>query len=152
AGKEAKLKPPYRFLPHVIEPSAGADRFALAVLCEAYAEDEVGGEARTVLRFHPRLAPIKAAVFPLVNKDGMPEVARRIYDDLRPRFAVFYDDGGAIGRRYRRQDEIGTPFCVTVDFASLDDGAVTIRERDSMAQDRVAIAELVPALQAKLRA
>src|SRR5262249_16409363 len=97
----------YQFVPHVVEPSAGADRFSLAVLCEAYAEDEVGGEARTVMRFHPRLAPIKAAIFPLVNRDGMPEKAHALYRELKADFNVFYDDKGAVGRRYRRQDEAG---------------------------------------------
>ena len=104
-----------RFVPHVVEPSAGADRATLAFLCEAYAEDQVGGETRTVLKFHPRIAPIKAAIFPLVKRDGMPEKAEAIYRDLRRHFNVFYDEKGAIGRRYRRQDEAGTPFCITVD-------------------------------------
>ena len=106
-------------MPHVIEPSAGADRATLAFLCEAYTEDEVGGEARTVLKFHPRIAPVKAAVFPLVKKDGMPEKAEAIYRDLKRRFNVFYDEKGAIGRRYRRQDEAGTPFGITVDSQTL---------------------------------
>jgi glycyl-tRNA synthetase len=132
-----------RFLPHVIEPSAGADRAALAFLCDAYAEDEVGGEVRTVLKLHPRLAPIKAAVFPLVKKQGMPERARAIAAALRRRFNVVYDEKGAIGRRYRRQDEAGTPFCVTVDGDTLADGSVTVRERDSCAQSRVAADRLV---------
>ncbi|HEX5419694.1 MAG TPA: glycine--tRNA ligase [Gammaproteobacteria bacterium] len=126
-----------KFVPHVIEPSAGADRAALAFLCDAYAEDEVGGEPRTVLKLHPRLAPIKAAVFPLVKKDGMPEAALRIYRGLRKRFNVFYDEKAAIGRRYRRQDEAGTPFCVTVDGETLSDGTVTVRQRDSCLQTRV---------------
>ena len=127
-----------RFLPYVIEPSAGADRATLAFLCDAYAEDEVGGETRTVLRLHPRLAPIKAAIFPLVKKEGMPERARAIAADLRRRFHVMYDEKGAIGRRYRRQDEAGTPFCVTVDGDSLADGSVTVRERDACSQERIA--------------
>jgi glycyl-tRNA synthetase len=131
-----------RFVPHVIEPSAGADRATLAFLCEAYHEDKQPDEngklqERTVLKFHPRLAPIKAAVFPLVKKDGMPEVAQRIYRDLKPRFNVFYDEKGAVGRRYRRQDEAGTPFCITVDGQTLQDGTVTIRDRDSLEQWRV---------------
>ena len=126
-----------RFLPHVIEPSAGADRGTLAFLCEAYSEDEVGGESRTVLKFHPRFAPIKAAVFPLVKKDGMPEKADAIYRALNRRHNVFYDEKGAIGRRYRRQDEAGTPYCLTVDGQTLDDGTVTIRDRDSLVQKRV---------------
>jgi glycyl-tRNA synthetase len=131
-----------RFLPHVIEPSAGADRGTLAFLCDAYAEDEVGGEARTVLKLHPRLAPIKAAIFPLVKKEGMPEAALDIYRSLRRRFNVFYDEKGAIGRRYRRQDEAGTPFCITVDGETLSDGTVTVRERDSCEQMRVQAADL----------
>ena len=109
-----------RFVPHVVEPSAGADRATLAFLCEAYTEDEVGGEPRTVLKFHPRIAPIKAAVFPLVKRDGMPEKAEAIYRELKRHYNVFYDEKGAIGRRYRRQDEAGTPFCITVDSQSSD--------------------------------
>jgi glycyl-tRNA synthetase len=130
-------KPKFSFIPHVIEPSAGADRFTLAVLCEAYDEDKLGGEERTVMRFHPRLAPIKAAVFPLVNKDGMPEIAQALYRQLKREFAVFYDDKGAVGRRYRRQDEAGTPFCFTIDSQTLQDGTVTLRERDTGAQRRL---------------
>ncbi|MFH1268091.1 MAG: glycine--tRNA ligase, partial [Planctomycetota bacterium] len=131
-----------RYLPHVIEPSAGADRATLAFLCEAYQEDEAPDEKgkptkRVFLRFHPRLAPIKAAVFPLVKKDGMPEVAREIYSALKPHFTVFYDEKGAVGRRYRRQDEIGTPFCVTVDGQTMTDGTVTFRDRDTLEQWRV---------------
>jgi glycyl-tRNA synthetase len=129
----------YQYVPHVIEPSAGADRFTLAVLCEAFAEDEVGGEKRTVMRFHPRLAPIKAAVLPLVNKDGMPEKAEGLYRALKRHFNVFYDDKGAVGRRYRRQDEAGTPFCITIDGQTMQDSTVTIRERDSTLQRRIPI-------------
>jgi glycyl-tRNA synthetase len=135
-----------RFVPHVIEPSAGADRGTLAFLCEAYQEDEVAGEARTVLKFHPRLAPIKAAVFPLVKKDGMPEAAEKIYRDLKKRFNTSYDEKGAIGRRYRRQDEAGTPFCITVDGDTLSAGTVTIRDRDSCRQWRVPSAGIVSAI------
>ena len=127
-----------RVLPYVIEPSAGADRATLAFLADAYAEDEVGGEPRTVLRFHPRLAPIKVAVFPLVRKEGMPDAALELYRRLRRRFNAFYDEKGAIGRRYRRQDEAGTPFCVTVDGETLSDGTVTVRDRDTCTQTRVA--------------
>jgi glycyl-tRNA synthetase len=140
----------YQYVPHVIEPSAGADRFTLAVLCEAYTEDVVKGEPRTVMKFHPRLAPIKAAVLPLVNKDGMPEQADALYRQLKKRFNVFYDDGGAIGRRYRRQDEIGTPFCITVDGDTMKDGTVTIRERDSTEQERVSVGEVEEYLRKKL--
>jgi glycyl-tRNA synthetase len=140
----------YQYVPHVIEPSAGADRFTLAVLCEAYTEDVVKGEPRTVMKFHPRLAPIKAAVLPLVNKDGMPEQADALYRQLKKRFNVFYDDGGAIGRRYRRQDEIGTPFCITVDGDTMKDGTVTIRERDSTEQERVSVRDVEEYLRKKL--
>ncbi|MGH7213391.1 MAG: glycine--tRNA ligase [Tepidisphaeraceae bacterium] len=127
-----------RYLPHVIEPAAGATRATLAFLCEAFAEEEVEGETRTVLRLHPRLAPVKAAIFPLVKKDGMPERSMAIYKDLQRHFAVFHDEKGAVGRRYRRQDEAGTPFCITVDGQTNQDQTVTIRERDSMKQERVA--------------
>ena len=126
-----------KYVPYVIEPSAGADRGTLAFLVDAYAEEEVKGEKRSVLRFHPSLAPIKVAVFPLVKKDGMPERARAIYDDLRGHFNCFYDQKGAVGRRYRRQDEAGTPFCVTVDGQTAEDQTVTVRDRDSMEQTRV---------------
>ncbi|MHB8897434.1 MAG: glycine--tRNA ligase [Thermoguttaceae bacterium] len=131
-----------RFTPHVIEPSAGADRATLAFLCEAYHEDEQPDEngkpqKRVVMKFHPRLAPVKVAVFPLVKKDGMPEVAQEIYGQLKPHFNAFYDEKGAVGRRYRRQDEVGTPYCITVDGQTLEDGTVTIRDRDSLEQVRV---------------
>jgi glycyl-tRNA synthetase len=141
----------YQFIPHVIEPSAGADRFTLAVLCEAYAEEEVQGETRTVMRFHPRLAPIKAAIFPLVNKEGMPEVATKLYRELKQDFNVFYDDKGAVGRRYRRQDEAGTPFCITVDGQTLQDQTVTIRDRDTLAQRRIALNAVADELRKLLR-
>ena len=127
-----------RFLPHVIEPAAGATRSMLAFLCEAFAEETVEGEMRTVLRLHPRLAPVKAAIFPLVKKEGMPERAMAIYKDLQRHMAVFYDEKGAVGRRYRRQDEAGTPFCITIDGQTLADQTVTVRDRDSMVQQRVA--------------
>jgi glycyl-tRNA synthetase len=139
-----------RFIPYVVETSIGADRLALVTLVDAYREEEVKGEARVVLALDPTLAPIKAGIFPLVNKDGMPEVARRIYDDLRPRFSVFYDDGGAIGRRYRRQDEAGTPFGITVDGQTLEDRTVTVRDRDTLAQERVALDRLAPYLAERL--
>jgi glycyl-tRNA synthetase len=141
-----------RYLPHVIEPSAGADRGTLAFLCDAYHEDEVGGEARTVLKLHPRLAPIKAAVFPLVKKDGMPEKALAIYRSLKRHFNVYYDEKGAIGRRYRRQDEAGTPFCITVDGDTLVAGSVTVRERDSCQQTRLGVDEIPAYLEGKLGA
>ena len=141
-----------RFLPYVIEPSAGADRGTLAFLCDAYTEDEVGGETRTVLKLHPRLAPIKAAIFPLVKKEGMPELAGDIYRRLKRRWNVAYDEKGAIGRRYRRHDEAGTPFCVTVDGESLEKGSVTIRDRDTLEQQRVGIDELEKLLDDAMRA
>jgi glycyl-tRNA synthetase len=144
--KEKDKGYPYQYVPHVIEPSAGAVRATLAFLCEAYTEDEMGGETRTVLRFHPRLAPIKAAVFPLVKKDGMPEKAEAIFRDLKRQFNVFFDEKGAIGRRYRRQDEAGTPFGITVDGQTLQDDTVTFRDRDSGRQWRVPSAGVVQAL------
>ena len=126
-----------RYLPYVVETSVGADRTTLALLCDAYHEEPVEGETRVVLRLAPSLAPIKAAVLPLVNREGMPEMAKRIHDDLRGRLTVFFDDGGSIGRRYRRQDEAGTPFAITVDGQSVQDGTVTVRHRDTLVQDRV---------------
>jgi glycyl-tRNA synthetase len=148
--QEAKSKPPYRFVPHVIEPSAGADRFTLAVLCEAFTEEKQP-EERLVMRFHPRLAPIKAAIMPLVNKEGMPEIAERLYRELKQEFNVFYDDGGSIGRRYRRQDEVGTPYCITIDGDTLKDQTVTIRDRDTLQQRRIPLAEVAAELRAALR-
>jgi glycyl-tRNA synthetase len=129
-----------RFVPYVIETSVGADRAALAVLVNGYREEEVPGEqeGRTLLALHPSLAPIKAGVFPLVKKDGMPEFATRLAEDLRESFPVFYDESGAIGRRYRRQDEVGTPFGITIDGQTGVDSTVTVRNRDTLKQDRVA--------------
>ncbi len=141
-----------RYVPHVIEPAAGADRATLAFLVDAYDEDEIGGEGRTVLRLHPQLAPVKVAILPLVKKDGQPELATEIYRDLRERVQAEYDEGGAIGRRYRRQDEIGTPWGVTIDHQSLEDRTVTLRDRDSLAQERIAIAELPNEIERRLRA
>jgi glycyl-tRNA synthetase len=109
----------------------------MAFLIDAYDEEEVRGEKRSILKFHPRLAPIKAAILPLVNKDGMQELSQKIEKDLRKRLKVFYDNKGAIGRRYRRQDEAGTPFCITIDTQTLEDQTVTVRERDSMEQVRI---------------
>jgi glycyl-tRNA synthetase len=141
-----------RYVPHVIEPAAGADRATLAFLADAYDEEEIDGEQRTVLKLHPRLAPVKVAVLPLVRKDGQPEIAREILAALRGRMQSEYDEGGSIGKRYRRQDEIGTPFCVTVDHQTLEDRSVTVRERDSLHQERVAIDELGDVLAARLAA
>lgn len=140
-----------KFIPYIIETSAGASRSFMAFLIDAYYEEEVNGEMRSVLRFHPKLAPIKAAILPLVNKDGMPEVARKIESNLRPYLRIFYDDKGAIGRRYRRMDEAGTPYCITIDTQSLQDNTVTVRERDSMEQIRVSIDKLLGYLLEKLR-
>jgi glycyl-tRNA synthetase len=140
-----------RYVPHVIEPAAGADRALLAFLVDAYDEDEIGGEARTVLRLHPVLAPVKVAVLPLVRKDGQPELAHEIHRQLRERVQAEYDEGGAIGRRYRRQDEIGTPWAVTIDHQSLEDRTVTVRDRDSLAQVRVAIDKLGDDIERRLR-
>jgi glycyl-tRNA synthetase len=141
-----------RYVPHVIEPSAGADRATLAFLVDAYDEEEVEGRERVVLRLHPRLAPVKVAVLPLVNKDGQPERARAIYEQLRQRLPAEFDTGGSIGKRYRRQDEIGTPWGVTVDHQTLDDDSVTLRDRDSLEQTRVAIGELGDELERRLAA
>jgi glycyl-tRNA synthetase len=132
-----------RFIPYIIETSAGCDRTILTCLVDAYDEDEVEGETRVVLRLSPKIAPIKAGVFPLVKRDGMPEIALKIYQDLKKHFMVFYDESGAIGRRYRRQDEAGTPFGITVDSQTLQDQTVTVRARDAMTQERVASDRLV---------
>jgi glycyl-tRNA synthetase len=152
-----------QYIAHVIEPSAGVDRLILALICNAYAEDEAPDEkgkmeARVVMRFHPRIAPIKVAVFPLLkNKPELVKKAKEVRDLLHPHMTVFYDEAGAIGRRYRRQDEAGTPFGVTIDFETLGEkGAelkdtVTLRDRDTMQQDRVKIAELLPRLLEKVR-
>lgn len=144
-----------RFVPHVIEPSAGADRATLAFLCDAYKEDSAPDDkgelqTRTVLSLHPRIAPIKAAVFPLVKKDGMPEIAKDIYRALKKKFNVFYDEKGAVGRRYRRQDEAGTPFCITVDGESLTGRTVTLRDRDTLKQTRVKIDDVVAEIEARV--
>jgi glycyl-tRNA synthetase len=141
-----------RYVPHVIEPSAGADRAMLAFMVDAYDEEEVEGRGRTLLRLHPRLAPVKVAVLPLVSKDGMPEKARAVYEDLRRRMPTEYDEGGSIGKRYRRQDEIGTPWGVTIDGQTMEDDTVTLRDRDSLEQVRVPIAELGDELERRLAA
>jgi len=146
-----------RYTPYVIETSAGASRSFMAFLVDAYREEEAPTgdgkmETRTVLGLHPRLAPVKAAVFPLVNRDGMPEIGKKIEEAIRPHFRVFYDDSGAIGRRYRRQDEAGTPFCLTVDSQTLVDQTVTVRERDSMKQERVGMDMIVTYLRERIQA
>lgn len=149
--EESKAK----FIPYVIETSAGASRSFMAFLVDAYHEEQAptaegSTEERIVLKLHPKLAPNKIAVFPLVNRDGMPEQARKIEETLRPHFRVFYDESGAVGRRYRRQDEVGTPFCVTVDSQTSQDQTVTVRERDSMQQERIPTEKLREYFAAKL--
>ncbi len=139
-------------MPHVIEPAAGVGRSMMAFLLAAYDEDEVNGEVRSVLRLHHRLAPIKVAVLPLSKKETLTPTAREVLHLLQPQFMTDYDETQSIGRRYRRQDEAGTPFCVTVDFETLDDRAVTIRDRDTLAQDRIPIDKLVDELRARLTA
>jgi glycyl-tRNA synthetase len=136
----------------VIEPAAGADRATLAFLVDSYEVEEVEGRRRTVLRLHPRLAPVKVAVLPLVSKEGLPEKAREIYQDLRKRLPAEFDEGGSIGKRYRRQDEIGTPWGITVDFQTMDDATVTLRDRDSLEQVRVPIEGLADELVKRLEA
>ena len=140
-----------KYVPHVIEPSLGVDRTFLAVVCAAYTKDEIDGEQRTVLKLHPRVAPVKAGVFPLMkNKPELMEKARSLYEKLRRRWNVFFDVSGAIGRRYRRMDEIGTPFGITVDFDSLDDGTVTLRDRDTTKQQRVSEEELISIMEEQI--
>lgn len=145
SGKDLSYLDPFtneKYIPHVIEPSFGADRTLLITLIDAYDEDEVDGEKRTIMRFDPKIAPVKAAIFPLMKKDELTGIAKEIFDTLKKKFDIEYDDSGAIGKRYRRQDEIGTPFCVTVDYDTIADQTVTIRERDSMKQERVKIEDL----------
>jgi glycyl-tRNA synthetase len=141
-----------RYVPYVIEPSLGVERLFLSVVCEAYDEENIGTEekpdVRTVMRFHPALAPFKACVLPLSKK--LSEQAGELFDELSKHFCVDYDEAGSIGKRYRRQDEIGTPFCITFDFDSLEDKCVTVRDRDTMAQERIAIDELVKYLEEKI--
>ena len=139
-----------RYLPYVIEPSAGVDRSVLALLIDAYTEEPDKDEIRVLLRLHPDLAPIKVAILPLSRSEALVPMARDVYAEVRKCFMTQYDDAQSIGRRYRRQDEIGTPYCVTIDFDSLEDNAVTIRERDSMKQIRVPTAGLMGTLVRKL--
>ena len=138
-----------RYMPHCIEPAAGLDRGVLALLCEAYTVDPTRPSPE-LMKFHPRIAPIKAAIFPLVKKEGMPEIAQDIYRKLKKRWNVFYDEKGAVGRRYRRQDEVGTPYCITVDGQTLQDGTVTMRDRDSLEQKRVHQDQLIAELEVRL--
>ena len=153
SGEKLEYKDPQSgqaYVPHVIEPAAGVGRAVLALLCDAYDRDDLGGEERTVLRLHPSVAPVKVAVLPLLRKDGHPEAAREIHRSLRSRLSAEYDDGGAIGRRYRRQDEIGTPFAVTIDHQTLEDRTVTLRDRDTLSQDRVPVDELAAELERRV--
>ncbi len=145
-----------RYTPYVVETSAGASRSLMAFLVNAYTEEEAPTaegkmELRTVLKLHPKLAPMKAAFFPLVNRDGMPEIALRIEKEIRPHFKVFYDDSGAVGRRYRRQDEAGTPYCFTIDSQTLKDDTITVRDRDSMRQQRISTGQVLNYLRDNLR-
>lgn len=135
----------------MVEPSGGVDRAVLAFLLDAYTTEKVEGEERLVLKFHPRLAPIKAAVFPLVKKEPLIMKAKEILHQLKERWFVEYDESGTVGRRYRRQDEIGTPYCITVDFDSLEDNMVTIRDRDTMKQERVLISDILKFFEEKIR-
>jgi glycyl-tRNA synthetase len=163
AREEAEAFTKGYYVPHVIEPSAGVDRLALALICNAYAEDQAPDdkgkmESRVVMRFHPRIAPVKVAVFPLLkNKPELVKKAMEVRDLLRPHMNVFYDEAGAIGRRYRRQDEAGTPYGVTIDFDTLGEkgpelkDTVTLRDRDTMKQERVKISELLPWLLERIR-
>ena len=140
-----------RFVPYVIETAVGVDRTLLVALCDAYHEEEVEGEERVVLRLNPTLAPLKVAVFPLVKKDGLPEIAQKLHTELRAAAVpTFYDAAGSIGRRYRRQDEAGTPWCVTVDGQTNEDGTVTIRDRDSLDQVRVPLEGVLPWIRERL--
>jgi glycyl-tRNA synthetase len=138
------------FVPYVVETSIGLDRLFLLTLCEAYAEEAVDGDTRTVLKLHPAIAPVKAAILPLVKKDGLPELAEQIYNELRIDYNVYIEDKDSIGKRYRRMDAIGTPFCITVDHDSLANQDVTVRYRDTMEQKRVKISELSALLQAEV--
>ncbi len=141
-----------RFIPHVVEPTFGVDRTILALLCNAYDEETLeNGEMRTVLHFSPKIAPVKCAVFPLMKKEALVEKAREVYLLLKKHWNTEYDEGGAIGRRYRRQDELGTPYCITIDFETLENQTVTIRDRDTLKQKRVAIGDLVPVVQEHLQ-
>lgn len=140
-----------RYVPYVIETSIGLDRTTLMVLCDAYREEEVDGDTRTVLKLHPKLAPTKVGIFPLMKKPELQELAHKIEEELKQEYTVRYDEAGSIGKRYRRQDEAGTPFCITVDFDGLDDNTVTIRYRDDMEQERVPVDKLSTVIHEKMR-
>ncbi len=154
SGKDLGYRDPQtneKFIPHVLEPTFGLDRSILAILCEAYTEEKLeDGSSRIVMKFKPQIAPVKVAIFPLMKKEGMPEKAKEIFSSLSDIWTVDYDESGSIGKRYRRQDEIGTPFCITVDHESLKDDTVTIRNRDTMEQERIAISAVGQYLQKQL--
>jgi glycyl-tRNA synthetase len=137
-----------KYIPHCIEPSLGVDRLMLALICSAYAEDEIGGEKRSLLKFDPKIAPVKVAILPLVkNKEALVAVARELFDRLRARWTCQWDSAGAIGRRYRRADEVGIPFCITVDFDTIEkDNSVTVRDRDTTHQIRMPMEDVIPYL------
>lgn len=160
SGKKMEYFDPYtqeRYVPYVIESSVGLDRTLLMILCDAYREEEVPGEkegsmeTRTVLKMHPKLAPVTAGVFPLIKKPELQEVARKIQQELADDYNVQYDEKGSIGKRYRRLDEAGTPFCITVDFDSLEDQAVTIRDRDTMKQERIPIGKVGEIIHSRMK-
>ena len=139
-----------KYIPYVIEPSLGADRVTLAFLCAAYDEEEIGeGDVRTVLHFHPAIAPVKVGVLPLSKK--LNEGAEKVFAELSKKYNCEFDDRGNIGKRYRRQDEIGTPFCITYDFDSVEDGCVTVRDRDSMQQERIPMDQLADYIAARIQ-
>lgn len=149
-GKSFSYRDPHTnrvFIPHVIEPTFGLDRTLLALLCDAYDEEEVEGKPRVVLRLHPSIAPVQVAILPLMKKEPLVNLARSWFDTLKQRFVVEYDQSGAIGKRYRRQDEIGTPYCITIDYTSLEDGTVTLRDRDTMQQHRISMDALMQLLE-----
>ncbi len=140
-----------KYRPYIIETSAGCDRTLLTCLVDAFEEQKLENDSRTVLHFSPKIAPIKAGIFPLVKRDGMPEVARKLHDELKMKYRVFYDESGAIGRRYRRMDEVGTPFGITIDSQTLEDNSVTVRERDSMEQTRVSLDKVAAFMEEKMQ-
>jgi glycyl-tRNA synthetase len=152
SGEDLKYRDPQtneKYTPHVIEPAWGLDRTVLAILCEAYDEEEIEGEIRTILRLSPKVAPVKVAVFPLMKKEELSKIALEVYQTLKKSYICEYDDSGTIGKRYRRQDEIGTPYCITIDFDSIEKGTVTVRDRDSLKQEIVKIEELNDFLKGK---
>ncbi|MEE8479399.1 MAG: His/Gly/Thr/Pro-type tRNA ligase C-terminal domain-containing protein, partial [Candidatus Neomarinimicrobiota bacterium] len=156
-NKHSKKKQTYfdqennkHIVPTVIEASGGVDRAFLTCLVDAYCEEEVNGEQRTVLKLSPKVAPITCAVFPLVNKDGLPEISEKIFTEIQTEFSAFFDQGGSIGRRYRRQDEAGTPFGITIDHKTLEDKTVTLRDRDTMKQDRIPTDNILDELKKRL--